>query len=299
MHTASYMSASYNSHPLVHANLTHIIHFLFRSTFLTATHDHLLVHLIHLFISRSNLTTGTHTEKPSHSQKSIKTLMNRHSLSLSPKQCGGRTVAGGQQGLRSVNRLPLIRDSTLWMQKPMSAFFGQFICGSLIRQACKRGPVLWNEYQMNGVVSSMHSHSYVNAPACSGDGGGGSVGKNGFGRQGLSITYRSQPADEARETSSTKGCVIKPTERRVCHEKLGKCVCLRLTSAKNASIPPIPPSWCAPGPPERRHRLRSPVRESPRRKVERVCRDQWRVAVSLWWWFPIHQAFILSSEMAQ
>lgn len=74
-------------------------------------------------------------------------------------------------------------------------------------------------------------------------GGGGSVGKNGFGRQGLSITYRSQPADEAGETSSTKGRVIKPTERRVCHEKLGKCdPGLRLTSAKNASIPPIPPS---------------------------------------------------------
>lgn len=169
MHTASYMSASCNSHPLMHSNLMHIIHFLFRSTFLTATHDHLLGHLIHLFISRSNLTTRTHPWKASHSQKSIKNANEQAlSLSLSPKQCGGRTVAGGQQGLRSVNRLPLIRDSTLWMQKPMSAFFGQFICGSLIRQACKRGPVLWNEYQMNGVVSSMHSHSYVNAPACSG-----------------------------------------------------------------------------------------------------------------------------------
>lgn len=90
----------------------------------------------------------------------------------------------------------------------------------------------------------------------------------------------------------------KHIERFICHESLTNVrPDLWLTSVKNASIPPIPPNWCAPGPAERRHRLRSPVRKSTRPMVERVCRDQWRGAMPPWWWFPILQAFILASEL--
>lgn len=62
-----------------------------------------------------------------------------------------------------------------------------------------------------------------------------------------------------------------------------------LTSAKNASILPTPPWRLAPGPAERRHRLRSRVRKSHQLKSEPVCRDEGKVAVPLCWCFPFNE----------
>lgn len=67
-----------------------------------------------------------------------------------------------------------------------------------------------------------------------------------------------------------------------------------LTSAKNASILPTPPRRRAPGPAERRHRLRSPVRKSRQRKGERVCQDRGKVAVPLCWCFPFTERLCTS-----
>ena len=83
--------------------------------------------------------TLTHPMDPSHPQcikKKKKRRTNKKGLSAAA--CCGRAVAGGQHGLPSVNRLPLIREPALWMQKPVSALVWPIylrLCSELIHQA--------------------------------------------------------------------------------------------------------------------------------------------------------------------
>lgn len=82
-----------------------------------------------------------------------------HRVGLFAAACRGRAVAEGQHGLPSLNRLALIRQSSLWMQKPMSAPVWPIflrLCSELIHQAGSQALILCSDNETNGVFPQIH-----------------------------------------------------------------------------------------------------------------------------------------------
>lgn len=75
----------------------------------------------------------------------------------------GRVVAVGQHGLPSVNRLALIREQAVWMQKPVSALVWPIylrLCSELIHQAGSQALMLCSDHKINCVfILNRHRHA--------------------------------------------------------------------------------------------------------------------------------------------